>query len=417
MSIEPAMEKTYMPGVSGYGHAIYPPSSHPAAMAMSVSGAASFHGFQGAPAGVRAAAPVGSPGWGPSAATSARVPRHDSRFARWKQRNTGKAWWKVLLLGLAAYIDAVVFFTVAPTPMSVPFFMLLISAIAPVTFVVYCWERCADDRAPAATVVLTFVIGAMFAVLLAIPLETFFVLPIAVVGPFSIGVIEESVKALAAIVVVWLLRDPRLRGELNGLVLGAAAGMGFDAIENAGYGLSQFLDSYTTSLAHSTSFTSAIGIGTVGMMLTLLLRASTDIFSHGAWTAIVCAALWRDSRGGKLRISWGAALAFAISVTLHATWDIGIFSNDMLDAFLVPCVLGVVGLWILRFFFREGRDRKLLGEAAPAPEPLLRALATYLVHPWRRPVLWPAQANAQPPFASGAPVPMGAANGAVANGV
>jgi RsiW-degrading membrane proteinase PrsW (M82 family) len=53
-----------------------------------------------------------------------------------------------------------------------------------------------------------------------------------------VGVCEETAKALA---VCWLLHNKRLRGEIHGLVLGAAAGMGFAALETAGYGFDHFV--------------------------------------------------------------------------------------------------------------------------------------------------------------------------------
>lgn len=347
------------------------------------------------------APPIARPAMGYAVPVGARMalppaavaPRRESWLARWRRRNAGKYWWKILLLGLLLYPAATGILAMFPTPTIVPLVILLASAIVPVTFVVYCWERGAFAEMPATILGLAFVSGAVLGPLVAISLESLLVPPIPIVGPFAVALIEESAKILA---VIWFLRNRRLRGERDGLALGAAAGMGFATLETAGYGFTFFLGGFAESLAHGPSLASAFGAGLLSMTLVLVLRMLLAVFGHGTWTAITCAAIWRDRGASALRITWGVALAFGISVTLHAMWDMIIFTGSkspspaeillLLVALLCMPLAAFAGLWILRFFLREAADRATLGALAPAPTPLLEALALYLIHPRRRPL-------------------------------
>jgi RsiW-degrading membrane proteinase PrsW (M82 family) len=376
--------------------------------------------YPGVPTGPAAARPRPAY-WVPAASLISPMPgalpgRRPSWIARWKQRNAGKRWWKFLLVGIAAYIIGTVLLALFPNPNAVPLVILLASAVVPVTFVVYCWERGAFAEMPATALGLTFASGAILGLLTAWPLESLLLRPIPYVGSFTVAVIEESAKALA---VVWFLRDRRLRGERDGLTLGAAAGAGFATLETAGYGFTFFLVSFTESVVHKSSVANAMLVGLLTMTVILLMRMALSTFMHVAWTAIVCAAIWRE-RGpsSTLRITWGVVLAFALSVTFHGLWD----SSAELGLFylLVMPAVAFAGIWTLRFFQREATDRANLGEAAPPPLPLLEALAFYLLHPRRRtlmqapqgfaPAAWPAGLYTWPAFvgmpgAPAAPIP------------
>jgi hypothetical protein len=65
--------------------------------------------------------------------------------------------------------------------------------------------------------------------------------------------------------------------------------------------------------------------------------------AHGAWTGLVCAALWQSrARSGRIRWCVALAAAFAGAVALHTLWDsadsvvargaIGILSGVLLAA-------------------------------------------------------------------------------------
>ncbi len=93
-------------------------------------------------------------------------------------------------------------------------------------------------------------------------------------GAASAGIIEETAKALTLLLVV---RKPRYRWTLNGLLLGATVGTGFAVFESAGYALRIGLEN-----------------GGPAMLANIQQRGFLSILGgHVLWTGLVGAALWR----------------------------------------------------------------------------------------------------------------------------
>jgi hypothetical protein len=129
----------------------------------------------------------------------------------------------------------------------------------------------------------------------------------------------------------------------------------------------------------------ALETGIHDMNLLLLSRMSLAIFGHGVWTAIVCAAIWRERGQRAFRLTPGVAAVFAVAAGLHALWDWSPVSalqpsdpNSSLAVWTLQIgwylAVGAVGLFFLRFFLRESLRRAKLGPHAPPPAPLFRAL-------------------------------------------
>jgi CRP-like cAMP-binding protein/RsiW-degrading membrane proteinase PrsW (M82 family) len=115
----------------------------------------------------------------------------------------------------------------------------------------------------------------------------------------AVSIIEELAKIIG---VIWLLNRRPLRFRMDGIIFGAAAGMGFAAIENALYAGAR-LDAVDE------------------MVAVLFLRSVLAPFGHGAWTALVCAAIWREKGAHAARPSWQVVAAFSVAVLLHTMWD------------------------------------------------------------------------------------------------
>jgi RsiW-degrading membrane proteinase PrsW (M82 family) len=272
--------------------------------------------------------------------------------------------------------------------------MLLASALVPVVFVIFCWEQSAFADMPFAVVGVTFMSGAILGLSIAALVEPL-VLPLAshrsigsigLTAALLVGLCEETAKVIS---VTWFLRDRRIRSELDGLILGAAAGMGFAALETAGYGFVAFLTNFANAAnMPGVTMQSAVVTGIHEMNVQLLLRMSVAIFGHGVWTAIVCAAIWRERGQSTFRLTPVVAAAFAAAVGLHALWDWSPLSallpsaSDSSVAMLAAAavqigwyvVVGTIGLFLLRFFLRESLQRAKLGPLAPPPKPALQAL-------------------------------------------
>jgi RsiW-degrading membrane proteinase PrsW (M82 family) len=289
-------------------------------------------------------------------------------FTRWLAQQAPKWYWRVFLLGLVAYILAMYQLNSDHNPHLVPLVLLLASALVPITFVIFCWEENTLADLPLTIVGVTFLIGASFSLFVADVLEGMFAIGTGVGQMVMVGVCEETAKALA---VCWLLHNKRLRGEIHGLVLGAAAGMGFAALETAGYGFDHFVAGVVNALGPHATSTSAIKAGISSMTGVLVVRMVLAAFGHGVWTAIIGAAIWRDRGASTFKLTRGVALACGIAVTLHALWDT--------SPWLIP-VSAIIGILVLRFLIGESIARAQRGPAAPSPEPLEQALLAYVRH-------------------------------------
>ncbi len=260
-------------------------------------------------------------------------------------------------------------------PIAVPLIILLYSALVPMTFVIFFWEQgsAAADISPL-LIVSAFGSGATVGLILGSTLDGIFQANAnSLFYALLIGVAEESGKVAA---VYYFMRLPQLRKEIHGLLLGAAAGMGFAALETSGYGFVAFIQ----GLQQGGSFGAALDATNQQLLARMLLA----VFGHGVWTAIVCSAIWRERGDQVFAATRGVIIAFLIAITLHGLWDFSIgqswlpitIGNDTYPGFDI-LIVGPLGLIILSFFLREAIEQARLGPAAPPPPPLDDALKAY----------------------------------------
>ena len=125
-------------------------------------------------------------------------------------------------------------------------------------------------------------------------------------GSWSAGIIEELAKLAALILIV---RGPRYKYILNGMLFGAAVGAGFGSFESAGVALH--------ILAHD---------GAHSMIENIALRGVLAPLMHVAWTAMVGAALWRAKKDRALTLASLAEPRFyrvlLLAILLHILWNV-----------------------------------------------------------------------------------------------
>jgi RsiW-degrading membrane proteinase PrsW (M82 family) len=216
-----------------------------------------------------------------------------------------REWLEVFLGGLLLWVVsvAVTFWTVNPN--LIPVVILLGSFLVPVTFVVFAFERYADQVLTTQRIFIAFLYGGVLGVLGASILEAEFLKQPSGLTYVGVGLIEEAVK-LAALWVV-ALRLPRYTMR-DGIVLGATVGLGFAALESAGY-------------AFTALFTME-GLSLQNLVETEVLRGLLTPLGHGLWTAILGGVLFRAAAGaGRLRLSWGLVGWYVVVALLHALWD------------------------------------------------------------------------------------------------
>jgi RsiW-degrading membrane proteinase PrsW (M82 family) len=173
-------------------------------------------------------------------------------------------------------------------------------------------------------------------------LEPIFIRRLDFTSTIVVGLIEEFAKILGVFVIA---RHRRHDAEMDGLILGAAAGMGFAALESMGYAFTAFL---------------ASGGSLSQTVVVTLLRGILSPVGHGTWTAILASVLFRESRGSHFRINFKVIGAYLFVSVLHGLWDglptvITSFVGSGPDVFVGEVFVGGAGLFILWLRWREAR--------------------------------------------------------------
>jgi RsiW-degrading membrane proteinase PrsW (M82 family) len=215
-------------------------------------------------------------------------------------------WTRVFLGGLALWVATVATTFATGNPNLVPTIILLGSFLIPVTFVVYAFGR-TDGVLTPQRIFTAFVCGGVLGVLGASVLEAAVLPHASGWGYVGVGLIEEAVKLFA----LWLLarRLPRYTGR-DGMVLGAAVGFGFAALESAGYAF--------------TALFTANGLSLLNVVETEALRGVLAPVGHGLWTAILGAVLFATaarSRRHRPRPSGPLLAWYLVVALLHTMWD------------------------------------------------------------------------------------------------
>ena len=149
-------------------------------------------------------------------------------------------------------------------------------------------------------------------------------------GASAAGPVEECGKVLAMLAVA---RVAKYRYKLNGLLVGAAVGVGFSAFESAGYAMTNMVEStvgssfYAASREELQDSILAFGIhqGAGTMEDVLVIRGLLSPLGHIVWFAIAGFSLWRTIGGRPFRVSmlWDVDFIrlLLVPVILHALWN------------------------------------------------------------------------------------------------
>jgi protease PrsW len=233
------------------------------------------------------------------------VPMADQAIRARPLERRGRQWLRVFVVGLLLWVASVVVTFWTANVNLVPTVILLGSFLVPVTFVVYAFQHYPDQVVTAQRIFAAFVYGGVLGVLGASVLEAVFLRRPSGLAYVGVGLIEEAVKLAALWLLAWRLPRYSMR---DGIVLGAAVGLGFAALESSGYAFNAL---FTTE-----------GLSLPNLVETEVLRGLLTPVGHGLWTAILGGVLFRTAaEGGRLRLS-GALIGWYVVVAgLHALWD------------------------------------------------------------------------------------------------
>ena len=256
------------------------------------------------------------------------------------------SWRKVLLSGIGFYVIGLIALILTSNPNLFPTVVMIGSFLIPVTYVAFFYDRRYLSTITLPTIALAFVYGGLLGVFAASILEPLFIRRLDFLTAFGIGLIEEFVKILGVLVIA---RHRRHDAEMDGLILGAAAGMSFAALESNGYAFSAFL-------ASGGSLSLTVGV--------TLLRGILSPLGHGTWTAILASVLFRESNNRRFQINLKVIGAYLLVSILHGLWDglpglISAIVSSGLDVFIGQSIVGLTGLFILWLRWREAKRLQL----------------------------------------------------------
>jgi RsiW-degrading membrane proteinase PrsW (M82 family) len=260
------------------------------------------------------------------------------------------SWWRILLIGLGLFLLSVFVFAVTGNPNLFPTVALIGNFLVPVSYVAFFYERRHMSQVTLVSTANAFFYGGVLGVFAAALLEPVFVTRLTFLSAFEIGLIEEFAKILGVLVVA---RHHRHDAEIDGILLGGAAGMGFAALESSGYVFTAFIES---------------GGSLDALVVVTLLRGLLSPVGHGTWTAILASVLFREGMPNRFRINGAVIGAYLTVVVLHGLWDglpplIDALTGSGVDVLVAQGAVGLAGLIILGFRYREALRR------APLPEP------------------------------------------------
>src|SRR6266705_349738 len=172
---------------------------------------------------------------------------------------------------------------------SSPYFLLIlfIAAFAlPLVYLVWIRNSPRYGREPWPTVLKTFAWGAVFSVIIAIILSVVFILVLGQIqslNDFFARRFQDPSTAIGALVVAPIVEEAakgvgatagrrQTQSKTDGLVYGAAAGLGFSATENLVYALAALL---------------VPGVGPLSPLVVVAVRSLSSTFLHASSTAVV----------------------------------------------------------------------------------------------------------------------------------
>jgi RsiW-degrading membrane proteinase PrsW (M82 family) len=213
-------------------------------------------------------------------------------------------WAAAFASGLFLWLMSIAVTGLTDNPNLIPTVVLLGSFLVPATAVIYYLDHAPSTTISAQRVLFAFLYGGVLGILTASLLEAWLLEdgPLLYVG---VGLIEEFAKILALLLVSLGLRRFTMR---DGIILGAAVGFGFAALESSGYALNAL-------------FTPR-GLSLTNLVFSEVLRGVLAPLGHGLWTGILGGALFGAAAlRGRLALSWGFVGLFLVVSLLHALWD------------------------------------------------------------------------------------------------
>ncbi|MEW6363876.1 MAG: PrsW family glutamic-type intramembrane protease [Acidobacteriota bacterium] len=280
-----------------------------------------------------------------AAGTAQTTPAISEVAATWP---TPRVFWRVLAGAVGTYALLRLGYQQFQNPNFIPGMIVIGSFVVPFSVVVLLFELNTPRNVSVYQVGKLILFGGALSLILTSVL--FQVLPGSGVGDLIpamlTGVIEETGKALALLIMVRSMRYPY---QLNGVLFGAAVGAGFAGFESAGYAF----NSETVQ----------------DVFESIWMRGILAPGGHVIWTAMVGSAIWRV-KGNK---PFGLAMLFhrdvvrrwAIAVILHGIWDMDLVPK-IIPWWVKLAILIVIGWYLVFAILKQSLGEVEEAQAAAA---------------------------------------------------
>jgi RsiW-degrading membrane proteinase PrsW (M82 family) len=258
------------------------------------------------------------------------------------QNNRKLSWLKVFTGGLVLYIFGVFALAVTRNTNIFPTVVMLGNFLVPITYVAFFYQRRHLSKLDMPTTAWAFFYGGLLGVLAAATLEPIFLSQKSLFYSFEVGLIEEFAKIIGVIIIAKRCFHD---SEMDGLILGAASGMGFAALESTGYAFTAYLSS-GGSLSQTVIIT--------------LVRGVIAPIGHGTWTAILVSTMFRESGPQKFHINLKVIGAYVTVAVLHGLWNglpdvLSMFPVTVFNVFTGQVSIAIVGFYLLWRHYREAK--------------------------------------------------------------
>ena len=256
-----------------------------------------------------------------------------------------QGWLQIALGGIILFIIVDLALRSTRSTTFLPAFIVLGAFTIPVTFAAYFFlqehllDRTVHGGIPLIQAFLMFLGGGIIGTIIAGVLSSPLVFHSDLANFISVSVIEEIAKLVFPVVV---FLQARYRSEVDGLVFGVAAGVGFAALETIGYSLLVLLP--------------IVGGGIGDLQEVLIIRGLLSPLGHAAWTGLICYAIWHYRGQGKKQVLMPLAY-FLMAIFLHTLWNFISSRNEALIIFPSYIVIGGFGLSLMLWHLKNARQR------------------------------------------------------------
>ena len=296
---------------------------------------------------------------------------------RWLRAQRTRVWWRVLVVGVVVLGAAWLAMVSERLSWMVPIYALAFGALLPVTAAVAWLEQGTNSAEVDRDLLLAVLCGLVAGVASAFALYSGW-LKLNILtwqGAAALAVGEELLKTLAVVYFLW---SPRARGVREGIRIGVGAALGFTVTQMA---LASYLAFHATVSGAPQLAATLFRPGIANMDHMLAFQLALQALGEVVWTALICAAVWRERGGRRLGVTPGLIAIVLAVLVLHAVFNYT-FLNGWLELRLggvylplVSLVVAVASYGLLRFFVAEIHEQEALG--ALPPSSLLPALGTY----------------------------------------